>query len=851
MREAAIIAVSSFASCCKAERIANRKSKIANTMSDLKFAFRQLAGSRGFTIVAVFSLALGIGASTAVFSLYNAIVLRSLPVPNPQALRIVQWGGSDVRMSSFEGKATVEGTHWTGADCVTHPTFLRLRAQAAPQAELFGFCPIRDSVVGLRGEVFVSDGMMVSDHFFAGLEVRPYSGRCLREGEDFAGAMNVVVSYGWWQQHYGPEHEALGQALLLNGTTYTIVGVLPKGFTGVQPGRPADFYVPMSAGSPFLYAPIAEDWHWFVRLVARLKPGATDGQLRAALEVAFAEATKQTMQQPRIVLQPGFRGTAYDRNTYGKTLRLLLGAIALVLLVACANLAGLSLARGAARQHELAVRAALGAGRWRLIRQVLTESLMIGLVGGCLGVLLALWGRTSLARLLAGTQTGLRYDYPLDSLVLGFTVAITFMTAVASGLLPALRAGQVDPLASLKSRGTSSPRRLRFGRILVAGQICLAMLLLAGAGLYTRSLVNLAQINAGFKVEHLLVLGLNIRAGTYAEAHPAAFYERLLDQLASTPGVQSAALSGFPLLADDAWTGGFGIRERHLDSQAQSCRLTVSEAFFSTLGIPILQGRGLEAIDTAEAPRAVVVNEKFRQRYLPGEDPVGLTFTMLGLDWRIVGVCGNAKYDNIKKPVEPTVYLPFRQMFFKPSISKNLTISSIAVRSALPPSAISAAVRRVMAQIDPGVAITTVTTQKALRDQGIGQEHLLAALSGLLAVLTVLLSCIGLYSLMAYNVQRRANEIAVRMAIGAQPGKVALVILREALTLAAVGIGFGLPAIFACTRFIRSQLYGVQPHDPLTLLGVTLALLVVVAIAAWIPARRAARVDPAVALRME
>ena len=820
-------------------------------MNDLKCALRRLAYSRGFAFVAVGSLACGIGASTAVFSLYNAILLRSLPVPDPQALRIVQWSGNDVRMSSFEGKATVQGNHWTEADCLTHPTFLRLRDQCAPQAELFGFSPIRDGVAGVRGDTFVADGMMVSDNFFSGLEVKPYLGRCLRREEDFAGAMNAVISFGWWQRHYGPDRSALGESLVLNGTTYTIVGVLPRGFTGVQPGRPSDFYVPMSAGSPFLYAPIAENWHWFVRPIARLRAGITDGQLRAALEVAFAAEAKPTMQQPRIALQPGLRGTAYDRNTYGKTLRLLLGAIGLVLLVACANLAGLLLARGAARQHEFAVRAALGAGRWRLIRQALTESLTIGLAGGGLGVLLAIWGRTSLSRLLAGSETGLRYDYPLDLLVLGFCVCITFITALLSGLLPALRAGQVDPLGGLKSRGTCSPPRLRFGRILVAAQICLAMLLLAGAGLYARSLSNLTRIDAGFEVERLLLVGLNIRAGTYAEAHPAAFYERLLKTLASSPGVQSAALTGFPLLADDAWTGGFGIRERHMDSEAESCRITVSESFFKTLGISILQGRGLEAIDTADASRVVVVNEKFRQTYLPGEDPVGLTFTMLGLDWRIVGVCADAKYDNIKKPVQPTAYLPFRQMFFKPSISKNLNISSIAVRSSLPPSAITTAVRQVIAQIDPGVAITYVTTQKALRDQGIGQEHLLGVLSGLLALLTVLLSCIGLYSLLAYNVERRANEIAVRIAIGARPGKVALAFLREALSLAAIGIGFGLPATFACTRFIRSQLYGVQPYDPLTLAGATLALLAVVALAAWIPARRAARVDPAAALRME
>jgi predicted permease len=481
-------------------------------MNDLKFSLRQLAKSRGFTVVAVISLALGIGASTAVFSLYNAVLLRSLPVPNPQELRVVQWDGTDVRMSSFEGSAVYEGSHWKGADCVTHPTFLRLREASSRQTDLFGFCPVRNSVVGFRGQASVANGMMVSDNFFSGLQMRPYLGRCLGESEDYAGRMNVVVSYNWWQKHFGADHEALGQALLLDGTTYTIVGVLPRGFTGVQPGNPAEFYVPMSAGCPFLYAPINENWHWFVRLMARMKPGVTEAQFGATLDVPFASEAQQTMQGPRMSLQPGYRGTAYDRNTYGKTLRLLLGAMGLVLLVACSNLAGLSLARGATRQHELAVRAALGAGWWRLVRQSLTESLLIGIIGGCLGIVLAVWGRIILAQLLTGSVSGLRYNLELDLAVLGFGLAVTVVTSILSGLLPALRAGGADPLGGLKTRGSLGPR-LRFGRILVASQICLSMLLLAGAGLYSRTLANLNRINAGFNVDQLMLVGLNIKPG--------------------------------------------------------------------------------------------------------------------------------------------------------------------------------------------------------------------------------------------------------------------------------------------------------------------------------------------------
>lgn len=820
-------------------------------MTDLKFAFRQLAKNPGFTVVAVISLALGIGASTAVFSLVDAILLRSLPVPNPRELRVLQWSGADVRMSSFEGTSVQEGNRWTAADCVTHPTFLRLREQCVPQAEVFGFCPLREGVVGVRGEIFVADGLMVSDNFFSGLNVRPDLGRILRKGEDYAGGMNVVISQGCWDRYFGRDRAALGQALTLNGTTYTIVGILPRGFTGVQPGNPCEFYVPMSAGSPFLYTPITENWHWFVRLMARVKPGAADPQLRAALDVAFATEAAPIMREPRMAVQPGHCGMAYDRNTYGKTLRLMLGVIGLVMLVACANLAGLSLARAAARQHEQAVRAALGAGRWRLLRQSLTESLVLALVGGGLGVLLAVWGRTLLARLLAGSAGGLRYDFSLDLLILSFSFAVILLTAVLSGLLPALKAGRADPAGGLKNRGALAAPRLRTGRILVAAQICFSLLLLAGAGLYARTLANLTRIDAGFNVEHLLLVGLNIRTGGYAETHPVNFYERFQNSLTEIPGVQSAALSGFPLLADRMWTGGFGIRGRQMDSEAETCRLTVSESFFPTLGIPILQGRGFEPTDTGDAPRVVVVNERFSRNYLSGESPVGLTFTMLGLDWRIVGVCKDTKYDNIKKTVQPTAYFPFRQMFFKPSISKNLGSACIAVRTPLSPLALSSAVRKAVAQIDPSVAVTSITSQKRVRDLGISQERLLASLSGFVALLTVLLSCIGLYGLMAYTVARRASEIAIRMAVGAQRGAVARSVLGEALALAAIGIGVGLPAVFATTRLIKSQLFGVQPNDPVTLGIVIFALLGVALLAGWVPARRAASVNPMTALRSE
>ncbi|HVY72202.1 MAG TPA: ABC transporter permease, partial [Verrucomicrobiae bacterium] len=506
-------------------------------MHDLKFALRQLIKSPGFTAVAIISLALGIGSSTAVFSLANAILLRSLPVPNPRELRVVQWSGSDVNMSSFEGTPVVEGNRWVEADCFTHPAFLHLRERSAKQADLFGFYPIQEAVAGVRGETFIASGAMVSDNFFAGLEVQPDVGRLLQPGEDYTTARSAVISHDWWEKHFNANPLVIGQPVTLSGVLFTIVGVLPRGFSGVSPGKPSEFYVPMAAGSPFLYRPINETFHWFVHLMARMKPGVSDTQLRAALDIAFTQEAAPLMKAPSTRVEPGRGGPAGDRNNYGKPLRLMLGVVGLVMLVACANLAGLSLARGAAREHELAVRAALGSGRWRLIRQSLTESFVLALAGGGVGVMIALWGRAAISRLLAGSAAGLRYDFSLDFTVLLFGLALALLTAVLSGLLPSLRASRIDPIGGLKSRGALGAPRLRAGRILVAAQICLSLLLLTGAGLYARTLVNLTRIDAGFNVDRLLLVGLNIQSSGAATTRGSQFYDRALSAVSAVPGV--------------------------------------------------------------------------------------------------------------------------------------------------------------------------------------------------------------------------------------------------------------------------------------------------------------------------
>ncbi|PTY02104.1 hypothetical protein DB347_24595 [Opitutaceae bacterium EW11] len=436
---------------------------------------------------------------------------------------------------------------------------------------------------------------------------------------------------------------------------------------------------------------------------------------------------------------------------------------------------------------------------------------------------------------------------------MSFALGLSLLTAVLSGLFPALRAGRVDPLYGLKSRGAAAPSRLRSGRILVAAQIAISLVLLTGAALFVRSLINLTHIDPGFRSENLLLVQLSIRGSGYPDAQPAEYYARVQDALGALPGVSAASLVEFPLLAGSGSSGGFNAFS-HGAATGKSMdtrRLSVGETFFTTYGVPIVRGRALAASDNENAPKVIVVNETFVRKHLPDRDPIGLTIPVWDADWQIVGVCRDIKYSTIKEEIEPTSYFPFRQRFYSRFQKTHLGAPYFALRTVLPPSVVLPAARNAIKAIDPAVAVTNVTTQEAVRARGIGRETLFAVLCSSLAGIGLLLACLGLYGLMAFNVTRRTSEFGIRMALGADRRMISRLVLREAVFLTAVGLALAAPATIACAGLIQSQLYGVAPGDPWSLSAGSLLLIAVAVFAAWLPARRASHVNPLTALRAE
>ncbi|MCU0913828.1 MAG: ABC transporter permease [Planctomycetes bacterium] len=827
---------------------------------DVRYALRQLWNSRRLTAVVILVLALGIGANTAIFSVINGVLLKSLPVRDPQDLRVISWMGSDTGIGGFT--SDMRGPRVSGKSswlAFPYPTYREFAENAEGFSHLLGFSYV-DGGVTIRagGAPAVAHGLMVSGNFFDGYGAGVLFGRSLAPQDDRAGADPVAaITYRLWERYYDLDPRVLGQTLLINNAGFTIVGVLPQRFRGPLHGDPTDFYVPFATQALLTSDEerLEDRRIAWVRIMGRLAPGANETQARASLEVLFPRTLSRPPAQgepPTIPLADGRHGLAVAVSDQAGGLMMLQGLVGLVLLIACANVAGLLLARSAGRRQELSVRVALGAGRWHLIRQSLVESLFLSLGGAAAGLVVSVWLKavlagpmTSLVRSMYNdldymplSSAGVRLGQGLDGTVLLFTLGVAVFTTLLFGLLPAWRAGCVDPLAELKTSGAQGTRRSRWGRVLVVVQMALSLLLVVWAGLLIRTIVNLRQVDPGYDTENLLVFDLRPLESVVKGDDLISFHERVRMNLAAIPGVRSVAFS----------SGGWYPKASVPDLAPETVLVgLVSDGWLATMGVNLLAGRDFTSADIRGSEPVAIVNEALARHFFPGANPVGMSITTGGMSGRpephqIVGVCSSYRRDVHREP-QMTIYFCQRQ-----NVRRGV---NFAVRSVLPALALVPAVRRAVAEIDPGLPLEELATQKQLLEKSLSPERTLRLLFVGLGLLALGLSCLGLYGLMAHHVTGRTGEIGLRMALGARPADVARPILREAGRLALLGIALGLPLTLALARVLGAFIFDIAPYDPVTLIASGVILLAVALVAAWLPARRAARIDPMVALRYE
>ncbi|HTX38883.1 MAG TPA: ABC transporter permease [Bryobacteraceae bacterium] len=845
---------------------------------DLRYAFRMMSANRLFTVLAVLSLALGIGANTAIYSFMDALLLRSLPVAEPDRLVVLNWNTQFDTMRDFVMHG-MSGNTWgdksdTTSGIFPYPAFALFRGNDAIFSSVFAYYQSHQ-LDGLnlmvRGQAALARGLCVSGDYFRGLGVPPAAGRLLLPDDDRAGAPGVVVvSDALAEARFGGPAQAAGRSVLINGAPFTVVGVAPPGFFGVDPGASPDVYLPMHANVPLgRRSPsgfraqdyLAENYYW-IQVMGRLRPGVTLAQAQAVLAPQFHEwvaSTAHTAAErahlPALEVTPGAEGLSTLRREYSKPLYVLLTLVALILVIACANVANLLLARAAARRREMALRLSVGASRFRVVRQLLTESALLASVAGVLGLALAFWGIRFLTLLLAGGQPNFTLHAELNWHVLGAAAVLSLATGVLFGLAPALQATRVDVMPALKetSGRTDYGRHARWGglgRTLVAGQIALSLLMLVAAGLFVRTLSNLQSVDIGFNRQHVLLFHMDATKAGHQGLELDAFYGDLRKRFSEIPGVRGATLSSESLIV-----AGFGmpVSPPGMRPVDQTRLMTVGPAFFTTMQIPLLAGRDIEERDRPGSPQVAVVNQQFARLYFAGRNPLGEHAILWGgpqgdtplRDMRIVGVAKDATYGGLKEKARPVVYFPYDQGAPAPAEMV------YELRTAGDPLAFVPAVRDLVHAADPRVPLSEVTTQTAEIDQTINEQITLARLCTLFALLALAIACVGLYGTVAYNVARRTGEIGIRMALGAQRGRLVWMVLREVLLLAAAGIAISVPAALGASKLVQSFLFRMQPNDPLALAAAVGILLAAALIAGYFPARRAARIDPMEALRHE
>jgi predicted permease len=844
----------------RTERTTARQRKQWRTeylLQDVRFALRTLSKSWGFTLTAVLTLALGIGANAAIFQLLDAVRLRSLPVPQPEKLAGVQ-----VKNGNRGFGITISDNETS----LTYPLWEQIRLHQQVFSNVFAWADSGSASLGEGAQERRARGLWVSGDAFETLGIFPLRGRFFSAQDDRPGCgiPGAVISYGLWQNEFGGQDSAIGSKLIVDSRPTEIIGVTPPGFFGLEVGRSFDFAVPFCTLETYFpgSGTLARADYFWLHVMGRLKPGVTLQQASSELTAMSPGAIDATLptngygaiplnvyRNFRLIVFPAGNGVSLLRQTYDTSLSLLLAITALVLLIACANLGNLMLARASTREREMAVRLALGASRWRLIRQLLSEGLLLAAGGAVFGVVLAEIFSRSLIRFLSVEGDAVQLDLSLNWRVLLFTGFIAILTCLVFGLVPAFRSSRAAPGTVLKSgsRGTTAGReRFSFQRLLVVSQIAVSVVLLVGALLFVRSFWNLVTLDPGFRERGILIAVLDFRRLAFSPERNTDFIREVLAQTRALPQVASVATSTHIPLNGSSWNLGV-----HVDNAEGGSRFTwVSPGYFQTMGIAVLAGRDFDERDTRTSPKVAVVNETFVHKYLYGQDPVGKVIRTNAepgypdAQYQIVGVIRDTKYNELREPPPPITFAPGDQF----PAAGGWTV--LFIRSDSPPFAAMNAVREKLSAFNPAINIDFHVLETDIQN-GLVRERLMAVLSGFFGALAALLAMIGLYGLISYMVATRKNEIGIRMALGASPGSVIRIIVRQTLALLGVGVGAGLVLAMAAARGANSLLYGLEGNDPVTLFGAAGLLAAVALVASYIPAYRASRVDPMNALRYE
>jgi predicted permease len=832
---------------------------------DLRYALRTLSKSPGFLLVSVLTLALGIGANSAIFAVINAVMLRTLPVAGPERLALLTDPGASA--------TNVETTEFGERHLLSYPEFKRLRTGSSVFSGMFAAMSVPAALDvsedGGAAEKSKARTQLVSGEFFDVLGVKPAVGRVFTAKEDTSPGANpvAVLSYGFWERDMAEDRGAIGKTLRIGGGVFRVIGIAPPGFRGMLVGNDVDIWLPITMQAQVLPGRdylTPRDTLW-LQVMGRLTPGIALERAQAGVNVEFQEILRewaaeaptarerQNVLSQKITLHAGSRGASRLRDEFSDPLKLLMAMVGLVLLIACANIANLTLARASARQRELGVRLALGAGQGRIVRQLLTESMLVAAMGGALGMAVAFWTTDLLLALVRRGFDGVALDPARDARVFIFTAAATVLTGVLFGLGPALRAARRDLNSAIaaNARGAAGTRgRLETGRALVVAQVTLSLLLCIGAALFIRSLHNLLNVNLGIDREHLLVARIDPAAAGYTQAGMPALCERIRDRLRTIPGVRDASLSNDGLFTSDegdhiSVDGGIA----HSEDEMASLWTLVGPGYLRTLGIPLLRGRAVDDADMSGGRPVCVVNQAFATYFFGDASPLGHHVTDLYpttvTTFEIVGVVADVREHNLRGKIRPRFYGNYAHPI------GTLTQPAIVVSAAGDPVGVVETVRRAIAGVDASVPVMNIRTLNQQLDRGTIVQRLTADLAACFGGLALLMAAIGLYGVMSYSMARRTAEIGIRMALGASRGSVLGMVMRETLGMVTVGVAFGLAAAWYLGRAVQNQLFGLTPADPWAI-GIAVGVLVgAAALAGLVPAARAARIDPMSALRCE